>query len=171
MEKIKLALITIVTLSLLGLLGYWSINTIQSGTDHVKDQKIKQLQKDNEDLKNQLENLKNEASLPKPPMQTTPNNTNDPGIVIYEHQDLIDQLQKMVDGKVALKSKSRGAYVGTVQEFLNLYNDTTDNVDNDYGAGTVTKVSAFQKALGLSADGQAGVGTFKKMIDWLKEQG
>ncbi|KKT19097.1 MAG: hypothetical protein UW02_C0015G0001, partial [Candidatus Nomurabacteria bacterium GW2011_GWB1_43_7] len=42
-------------------------------------------------------------------------------------------------------------------------------VDNDYGAGTKTDVMNFQKAEGLSADGEAGPNTFLKMIDWLEE--
>ena len=45
MEKLKFILFSIVVLALIGLLGYWSMNTIQSGTEYVKDQKIKQLEK------------------------------------------------------------------------------------------------------------------------------
>ncbi|MCE9548824.1 peptidoglycan-binding protein [Candidatus Nomurabacteria bacterium] len=69
-----------------------------------------------------------------------------------------------------MKEKSRGTRVGTVQTFLNIYNGTTKKVDNDYGAGTKADVIKFQKAVGLTADGEAGPSTFAKMIDWLETQ-
>ena len=77
-------------------------------------------------------------------------------------------LQKLVDGKVYLKNKSQGSAVGTLQKFLNIYNNTLTKVDNDYGASTATDVKAFQKAQGLTQDGEVGPGTFSKMISWLK---
>ncbi|MBU0999326.1 peptidoglycan-binding protein [Patescibacteria group bacterium] len=70
-----------------------------------------------------------------------------------------------------MKLKSRGTRVGTVQNFLNIYNNTSDKVDNDYGTSTQKAVTAFQKDQGLNADGEAGSGTFNKMISWLKKQG
>jgi peptidoglycan hydrolase-like protein with peptidoglycan-binding domain len=70
-----------------------------------------------------------------------------------------------------MKLSSSGTRVGTVQNFLNLYNKTSNKIDNDYGASTVKSVAAFQKAQGLTADGQAGSSTFSKMISWLKKQG
>lgn len=69
-----------------------------------------------------------------------------------------------------MKEKSQGTRVGTLQAFLNIYNNTSKKVDNDFGAGTKTDVINFQKAEKLLADGEAGPGTFQKMIDWLKKQ-
>jgi peptidoglycan hydrolase-like protein with peptidoglycan-binding domain len=86
------------------------------------------------------------------------------------YSDLISRLQDLIDDVVLMKEGSRGTRVGTVQEFLNLYNDTTGGIDNDYGPGTKSKVAAFQKAEGLSADGQAGPNTYRAMIEWLNEQ-
>src|SRR3989344_4489169 len=90
-----------------------------------------------------------------------------------ENEDLKIELQKLIDNRVVLKLKSRGANVGAVQRFLNIYNNTSARpvrVDNDYGAGTVKLVTTFQKAEGLTANGEAGPETFNKMIDWLKKQ-
>ena len=70
-----------------------------------------------------------------------------------------------------MKLKSTGTRVGTVQNFLNLYNKTSNKIDNDYGASTVASVALFQKAQGLTSDGQAGASTFNKMISWLEKQG
>jgi murein L,D-transpeptidase YcbB/YkuD len=178
MDKLKFALFSIVTLSLLGLLGYWAVNTIQSGSESALSQKVKTLQKENEDLKTQIDKLNSQISdlqseLP-PPVASNPNPnptpTPTPTPTVSKYQDLINSLQKLVNGNVFLKLKSVGGYVGTVQQFLNIYNDTTNKIDNDYGAGTKTAVAAFQTDMGLTADGQAGTGTFKAMIDWLKKQ-
>ncbi|KKS11760.1 MAG: Peptidoglycan binding domain-containing protein [Parcubacteria group bacterium GW2011_GWB1_41_5] len=161
MEKLKFALFAIVVLGLLGLLGYWAITTLQSGTESkMSEQKTK----------NDLSAL--QAKLPaSAPIETSA--PKKPELVTYKYQSLIGELQKLIDNRVVLKLKSRGANVGTVQRFLNIYNNTSARpvrVDNDYGAGTVKLVTTFQKAEGLTANGEAGPETFNKMIDWLKKQ-
>lgn len=173
MEKFKFTLFVVVVLALIGSIGYWSFASLQSGTEYAKDEKIKQLQKENEDLNKQIEALTNGTNSPQPivvapaPVVDT---KSAPAPTVYEYQDTIDALQKLVSSNVFLKVGSKGATVGTVQNFLNIYNDTSNKADNDYGAGTAQLVSAFQKDSGLSADGQAGKATFNKMIEWLKEQ-
>ena len=173
MEKLKFILFSIITLSLLGLIGYWSIVTLQSGTEYKTTKKISELQKDNEDLKAQVKKLADEVgTLQSKAEEPAPVPAKElEGIVAYEYQNLINEIQKLINSKVFLKLKSSGSSVGTVQRFLNIYNNTSNKVDNDYGASTKTAVSAFQKAQGLTADGEAGPGTFGKMIDWLKKQG
>lgn len=187
MEKLKFALFSIVVLVLLGLATYWSISTIQSGTGYVKDQKMKQLEKENKDLETEVAKLTDQLSVLKSASEGSVSNVNkDPAPTAYKYQDLINELtpapvvskyqslitelQKLVSSNVFLKLKSSGSQVGTVQKFLNIYNNTSSKVDNDYGVGTVNAVAAFQKDSGLPADGQAGPSTFSKMIDWLKNQ-
>lgn len=176
MEKLKFSLFLIIVLLLIGLLGYWSFTTLESGTEHATGQKIKKLEEENEDLKTEIEKYKSELGVFQSKLEEVESNVKNPEpevkseVVIYKYQDLIDELQKLVDGNVSLKQKSSGERVGTIQEFLNIYNKTSNKVDNDYGAGTVEKVKAFQKASGLKADGEAGPNTFRKMIDWLKKQ-
>ena len=172
-EKFKFALFTIVVLALVGIFGYWAVASIQSGTEHATEEKIKQLEVENEDLKKEVSKLTSDFNTvqarlakfeePEPTVVSTEPTSS-------KYQSLIDDLQKLVDGNVFLKEKSRGPSVGTVQNFLNIYNDTSNKVDNDYGPGTVKAVTAAQKSLGLTADGEAGSSTFKKMIDWLKKQ-
>lgn len=182
MEKLKFTLFAIVTLALLGLFGYWAVSTIQSGTEYVTKQKVETLEKENAELKAEIEQQKNEISsleskLPStsPVVNTDPTPKPDPTPTTkpttYKNQSLINELQTLVNKKVYLKLKSTGSSVGTVQKFLNVYNKTSNKVDNDYGASTKTAVAAFQKDMGLTADGEAGPGTFSKMIDWLKKQG
>ncbi len=171
MDKLKFILFSIVTLGLLGLLGYWSFVTLQSGTEYVKDQKIKQLEKENKDLKTEAQKQKDELNVLQSKLeQFTPSVKPEPEPIVYKYQSLMDELQKLAEDNVFLKQKSRGANVGTVQKFLNVYNNTSSEVDNDYGAGTAKEVAAFQKNSELNADGEAGRNTFNKMIDWLKKQ-
>lgn len=175
MEKLKFALFSIVVLSLLGLLGYWAAVTLQSGTESKMSEKVAALSEENKNLKIELQKTKNDLSalraLSPAPAVTDKSVPKELKLATYKYQSLIDELQKLIDNKVSLKLKSRGANVGTVQKFLNIYNKTSSRVDNDYGAGTVKLVSAFQKAEGLSANGEAGIDTMSGMIDWLEDQG
>ncbi|HTE49067.1 MAG TPA: peptidoglycan-binding domain-containing protein [Candidatus Paceibacterota bacterium] len=172
MEKLKFALFSIVVLSLLGLLGYWSVVTLQSGTESKASQKIAQLQKENKELNAEILKVNNELSaLQAEKTETVPIVKKEPAPIVYKYQDLIDEFQGLISSNAFLKLKSRGAQVGTLQNFLNIYNKTSNKVDNDYGESTKAAVIVFQKDQGLSADGEAGSGTFNKMIDWLKKQG
>ena len=186
MENFKFGLFSIVGIGLAGLLLFWAITSIQTGSENKSSETIAALKSENEDLKKEVVLLKSDVSTleaqieagkttnptpapteekpapPKPtPTTTTP----------YKNQALISEFDKLVKANAYLKEKSQGAGVGSVQKFLNVYNKTSNKVDNDYGASTKTAVAVFQKKEGLTADGEAGVGTFKKMIDWLKKQG
>ncbi|OGI65095.1 hypothetical protein A3A95_04475 [Candidatus Nomurabacteria bacterium RIFCSPLOWO2_01_FULL_39_18] len=174
MENFKFTIFAIVGLVAVGLLGYWSLVSIESGTEHAAREKIEQLQKENEELKTEVESLKNELSQYQPEEKPAPSEEQNiqPGTVapVYEHQVLIDELEKLITDNVVIKLKSRGTRVGTIQKFLNIYNGTSNRVDNDYGASTQKAVMGFQKASGLPSDGEAGKTTFEKMIEWLKKQ-
>ncbi|OGI95743.1 hypothetical protein A2917_00275 [Candidatus Nomurabacteria bacterium RIFCSPLOWO2_01_FULL_42_17] len=172
MEKLKFILFSVVTLALVGILGYWSISTLQSGPESKARQRIQALEKQNAELAKEIKKLSGEkstlqfklAELTPPPAPAAS------AVIVYKYQDLINELQKLIDDNIFLKLKSRGTRVGTVQKFLNIYNNTSNKIDNDYGEGTVKAVMAFQKASGLNADGEAGADTFRAMIDWLKKQ-
>lgn len=187
MDNFKFILFSVVVIGLLGFAGYWAFKTIETGSTHVDNQKLATLEEKNRELEKQVANLTRETTLLKtdetkkettaplvkdPEVVTTPTpvktTTTPTKTTTYKYQTLINELQKLVDGNVYLKLKSQGASVGTVQKFLNIYNNTSTKVDNDYGATTVTAVKAFQKAQNLTADGEAGIGTFNKMISWLK---
>jgi len=185
MEKLKFALFSIVILSVLSLVGYWSVTTIQSGAEYVKTEKVKQLEKQNEDLNKETEELKSKLAVlekkleiqqepqveEKPLTEEKPTTNVSSKPTVYKNQTLIKELEKLIADNIFLKLKSQGTRVGTVQNFLNIYNKTSEKVDNDYGPGTVEDVKKFQKDQGISADGEAGAGTFRKMIEWLKKQG
>lgn len=177
MDKLKFGLFSIVILTLVGLLGYWAVITLQSGTEHETNQKIEQLQEENNSLKEETEKQKSELGTLQAELDEiikkeseAQAKISEPELVKIskERQDLVNELQKLITSNVFMKLKSNGTRVGTVQKFLNIYNNTSLVVDNDYGESTKKAIILFQKAEGLTADGEAGPSTFKKMIDWLK---
>lgn len=124
MEKLKFFLFSILTLSLMGLVGYWSVVTLQSGTEHVADQKMKQLEKENEDLKNEVKKQNDELSVLQFKLEEPARSVKKESEgAVYKYQDLINEFQKLISGNVFLKQKSSGPRVGTVQKFLNIYNN------------------------------------------------
>jgi len=190
MENFKFVLFSIFVLALLGFASYWAFSTIETGSSHVDNQKLKELESNKVELEKQVADLTRENSLLKesevketpvvpikePEVVTTPTPTPTPTkttttttkTTTLKYQSLINELQKLVDGNIYLKLKSQGDAVGTVQKFLNVYNNTSNKIDNDYGASTISKVKDFQKAQKITADGESGSGTFNKMISWLK---
>jgi murein L,D-transpeptidase YcbB/YkuD len=179
MDKLKFGLFSIVVLSLLGLSWYWSVNTIETGAEHKANAELANLQKENADLKSQVSLLTEQLAELKPATKEEETSVVEPAptkpaattttTTVNKNQTLINELQKLVDDNVVMKLKSTGTRVGTVQKFLNLYNGTNTKIDNDYGATTVKLVTDFQKDQGLTANGEAGASTFKKMIEWLKK--
>lgn len=183
MENFKFILFSIFILVALGFGGYWAFSTMETGSFHVDAQKQKELETANEDLQKEIIALKKQISLLQTKENTPKEEENiittpeiqEPATPVVNnttstHQNLINELQKLVDGNIYLKNKSQGPAVGSVQKFLNVYNKTSLRIDNDYGVSTATAIRAFQKDQGLSVDGEIGPGTLKKMISWLKSQ-
>lgn len=186
MENLKFTLFSIFIIALLGLGGYWAFTTIESGSSHVDSEKQKELENINEELTKENTQLKKELSLLQaeeeqvqkeetvapvvetPKAETPKTETPKPTVTALKYQSLINEIQKLVDKGIQLDSKSEGTAVGSIQKFLNIYNNTSNKVDNDYGPSTITAVKNFQKTQGLTADGNTGPGTMKKMISWLK---
>jgi len=188
MENFKFFLFSVFIIALLGAGGYWAFSTMESGSSHVDIEKQKALERENEDLKDEISDLKDQISkiesdkvvaeqeaeqVEKTQPEANTGATVKPETTtsnVSKYQTLINELQKLVDSNIYLKNKSQGPAVGTVQKFLNIYNNTSNKVDNDFGASTETAIKNFQKAQGLTADGEVGPGTLKKMISWLKGQ-
>lgn len=179
-NNLKFIVFAVVVLVLVGLLGYWAFTTLEPGDLHVLRQEKQDLLRENRELEKEIAALKSElgtvaaekdklaeAVAPEPEEEEKPA----PAPTTYKNQTLINELQKLVDQSVYMKVGSQGTRVGTVQKFLNLYNKTSTKVDNDYGTGMKTAVAAYQKAAGITADGETGPTTYKRMIEWLKKQG
>jgi murein L,D-transpeptidase YcbB/YkuD len=178
MEKFKFALLFIIIIACLGLLGYWAFSTIEPGDAHFYKEEQQKLEEENAALTKEVAELKNElaalqsgekepepAPVVKPAEKPAPTPT-----TTYKYQSLINELQKLADDNIFMKAGSKGTRVGTIQNFMNIYNKTAIKVDNDYGAKLKADVMSFQKAVGVTADGETGPSTYKKMIEWLKKQ-
>ncbi|HEU0086016.1 MAG TPA: peptidoglycan-binding domain-containing protein [Candidatus Paceibacterota bacterium] len=188
MENIKSAFFVIIFLGIILVAGYWAFFTLEPGSIHAERQRQERLEDENKALREEIEGLKKEirqlgyemtpsenTSEPVAPEPTTPKPTQTPTPpptgTTYKHQTLINELEKLITDKIVMREGSRGTRVGTVQKFLNIYHKTSKKVDNAFGAGTKTDVINFQKAEGMTADGEPGPATYRKMIDWLKKQG
>lgn len=181
MQTLKSWIITILALGVISGLGYLAFSSIDSGSEYVSNKKTEDLEKENQSLKSQIADLERRMAMYEPPVVETPEETptpeptpiveEKPEPATYKYAKLIAELEQLVKDNISMKLKSRGTRVGSVQNFLNTYNNTSNKVDNDYGEGTKKSVAAFQKAVGLTSDGEAGPATFNKMIEWLKKQG
>lgn len=172
MEKFKFSVLSIIILGLIIFIGYWAFSTIESGSEHVYKAEIEKLKQENQELRENLDSLpvKNEEqnleeSIIKEEEIPVVSEKN-----ILKHQSLIDELQKLIDDNVILKKGSKGTRVGTVQKFLNVYNNTSNKIDNDYGKKTITLIKEFEEKEKLIISEEIGKNTFQVMIDWLKEQ-
>jgi len=171
MDKFKFLVFSIIILGLVILVGYWAFSTIESGSEHVYKEEIEKLKQENQELKENLGSLpaENEEQILEKPIEEEIKPTI-PEEIVLKHQVLIDELQKMINGSTVLKKGSKGTRVGTVQKFLNVYNNTSNKIDNDYGAKTIALVKTFEEEQKLIISEEIGKNTFQVMIDWLKEQ-
>ncbi|MDQ5953038.1 MAG: N-acetylmuramoyl-L-alanine amidase [Patescibacteria group bacterium] len=171
METLKANFLILLFFVALAGVGYWAVNSLQ-----VKPEEFDARERDirpvvvNEPTGGFTQSPSEEVveETPVVTKPTTPTEEPNPDTSIYG--DLKTALQKLVNDNVLMKKGSRGTRVGTVQEFLNIYNGTDSKIDNDYGTTTENQIKVFQKAEGITADGEAGPGTYKKMIDWLNKQ-
>ncbi|KKP85655.1 hypothetical protein A3B84_00520 [Candidatus Nomurabacteria bacterium RIFCSPHIGHO2_02_FULL_35_13] len=174
MKNFKSILFLVVVLVVIVILGYWAVVTIEPGSVSVERQKQEQLEQKNSELEEEVKRLTYEIQSLKETQVKEEETTDKPSeitpIAPLKYQNLTNDLQKLIDDNITMREKSAGSRVGTVQTFLNLYNNTSKKIDNDYGAGTKADVLNFQKAVKITADGEAGPGTFLKMIEWLKKQ-
>lgn len=184
MENFKSILVLCIILGILALTGYWVFSTLESGSTHVNNQRQNELKSKNEELekeafalKQQLDLLKSDEALINNSNETeaptivnikTPEPTKIVKAPVLKYQTLINDLQKLINGNIFMKKGSQGPSVGIIQNFLNIYNNTSNKIDNDYGASTVSLVTKFQKSQKITADGEVGPSTYRKMIDWLK---
>lgn len=139
----------------LATLGWFGLQQLERGTEYVVLEQGEELPEPEIEEEVVLEEEDSEA-IEEPEMSE-------------EISSLIAELQGLINDKVVMKEGSSGALVGIVQRFLNNFFERTDSIDNSYGPGTSARIRDFQKSQGLTADGQSGPNTYRKMIEVLQE--
>ena len=104
---------------------------------------------------------------PEPAPVTSQSPVNAKPVPAQASSDLASRIQSLIDQKVDLKAGSKGANVGTIQEFMNKYLNKTSKIDNDFGKILEANVKTFQTQNKISATGQVGPQTLAKMKEWL----
>jgi murein L,D-transpeptidase YcbB/YkuD len=167
METFKANLIIFLFIVLIGWLGYWAVNNIQAKNMSIsRDNTI-----DIGPVVTSGPGVDVTTDISDSIATNVKNNQNTDSVddtKISNNQSLISDLQKLIDDNILMKKGSKGTRVGTIQEFLSVYGISI-SADNDYGDSTVNAVKKFQTDQKLSADGQTGNGTYKKMIEWLQK--
>lgn len=179
METFKAYLLIVGFIGALGFGGYWAVVSLEDPVKISENQDIRivaqtpvsSVVNTTTSETTDSEVLGEETSSQEAVVSTENSNTTSENQTSTSSQyaDLISRLDRLVADNVLMKEGSRGTRVGAVQEFLNIYNGTNNRVDNDYGAGTETRVREFQRAQNLTADGQTGPNTYRKMIEWLQK--
>lgn len=82
---------------------------------------------------------------------------------------LVARLETLISKNIVLKKGSKGDYVGTIQMFMNEHYSKTAKIDNDFGAKLEADVKKFQTENKISATGQVGSQTQKKMLEIAKK--
>lgn len=167
MESFKANLIIFIIIASMAFLGYWAVGGLKAATDSLVSNT-----NTTEDVVpipvSNIEEEKKDAPVVEESESPEEVEVSSSSGVTGEYANLILDLEDLIDDNVLMKKGSRGTRVGTVQEFLVEYGINM-SVDNDYGDATVNAVREFQREQGLSADGQTGPNTYRKMIDWLKQ--
>ncbi len=170
MTEGKFQLIAAIFFIALGAVGHWAFSSLDFGkAREVVVEDIENIGDTSEDISDITDSLADLTAEIEQNNQPTPENPTSPEATINPHQALIAELQELVTDEIFMKVGSRGTRVGTVQNFLNVFNKTTGGIDNEFGPGTKNKIIAFQKAVKITADGEPGPATYQKMIDWLNE--
>ena len=179
METFKAYLLILGFIGALGFGGYWAVVSLEDPVKIAENQDIRIVAQTpvssvvNANVSETIDSevLGEETSNQEAVVTTGNSNTTSENQTSTSSQyaGLISRLEGLVADNVLMKGGSRGTRVGTVQEFLNVYNGTNNRVDNDYGPGTETRVREFQRAQNLTADGQTGPNTYRKMIEWLQK--
>lgn len=85
-------------------------------------------------------------------------------------QGFSKQVVDKIAGKITLagcptcRKAARGKITALIQERLNAKGFNCGAVDGIFGSGTEAAVKAFQRAMGLTADGIVGVDTWRKLL-------
>ena len=181
MENLKFTVTSLIMVLVIAAIGFLAYMALERGDESglkqqvrelkqqvdEKDETIVELERQIASLSVDLEGQQEIVAEQEEAEQEESEVSNEPSS--SSHADLLAALQNLKSRGVVLEPGNSGSSVGTIQKFLNVYNNTSGGVDNDFGPGTRGKVENFQANEGLTVDGGVGPGTLGEMIDWLSE--
>lgn len=182
MENLKFTVTSSIMVLVIAAVGFLAYMALEKGDESGLKQQVRELKaqlalKQDEitelerqvallsvDLEGQQEIVAEQEEITEEDKQEetieTPSNT---------ESELLTALKSLKSRGVILEPGDSGSSVGTIQKFLNVYNNTSGGVDNDFGPGTRAKVEDFQSGEGIGVDGGVGPGTLSTMIEWLED--
>ena len=165
MKQFGFTLVTLAVIGLLGYGGYFALMSLKNPKTYIVQdrEKIGDLHKLATTTDSDSARKSHEALA----VATTTATTSVTASVVVSDNSLQTQLQNLLDQKTVLKKGSRGVVVGTVQTFMNMYFKKTLKIDNDFGKTLEADIKKFQAENKITATGQVATKTIQTMIDWL----
>lgn len=163
MKSFGFTLLSLLIIVALIIGGYFAVTSLKSPASYVdaKTEKIGDLRQVVTDTGPRAIPEGTETPAPEPVVTTPP--------PADTSSDLQTNIQKLADAQTVLKIGAKGASVGYIQEFMNLYFKKTAKVDGDFGKTTETNVKTFQGQNKITQTGQVGPQTLKAMVAWLEK--
>ena len=168
MKSFAINFLVFLLIASLATLGWFGFRQLENGQEYITSERTETLPEVVIEDIPQENTLSDEQETGPADLVNLPEVQPDTSELNNEFSKLITDLENLIENQVIMKEGSQGTRVGIVQEFLNVYFDRNDRIDNAYGPGTASRVRDFQRAEGLSADGQAGPNTYRKMIETLR---
>lgn len=174
MKQFGFTLITVLFIALLGYGGYYAVASLKDPKSYVSDsgERIGDIHRvatstDEGDEKSMYEldtklTLQVASSTQAVLAATSSTATATNG--------LQTRLETLISKNIVVKQGDKGDYVGTIQMFMNEHYNKTSKIDNDFGKNLVADVKKFQAENKISATGQVGSQTQKKMLEFVKKQ-
>ena len=170
MKRIGFTVVTLLIIGLLGYGGYYAIASLKDPKTYipVNSEKIGDIHR----VATSTDDVAVRSVYEQKPVISTDSATATATTTTTSHEgtDLQTRLQALITQKIVLKKGSKGDAVKTIQEFMNQYFKSNYKIDGDFGKTLETNVKKFQTANKITATGQVASKTMQAMVDWLAKQ-
>lgn len=174
MKQFGFTLITVLFIGLLGYGGYYAVTSLKDPKTYVSDsgERIGDIHRvatttDEGGEKSVFEldlGLATETASSTEAVLAATSSTATSG------SSLTARLETLISKNIVIKQGDKGEYVGTIQMFMNAHYNKSAKIDNDFGKNLLADVKKFQSENKISATGQVGAQTQKKMLELAKKQ-
>ncbi len=174
MKQFGFTLITILFLGILGYGGYFAVASLKDPKQYVTDsgERIGDMHRvaTTTDDGGEKSVYDLNLNLAEQTASTTQQVLAATSSTATASSSLVERLETLISKNIVLKRGTKGDYVGTIQMFMNEHYNKNLKIDNDFGAKLEADVKKFQAENKISATGQVGSQTQKKMLELAKKQ-